>query len=103
QLGLTEYETQAYLALVSGGQMGASDISAKSKVPYSRIYDVLGRLEDKQFIIVKRGRPTKYVAKSPTEVVRVIRLDWEQKLENQDHDQRCLCDARTSCHNIQSS
>ncbi|MHA2047435.1 MAG: helix-turn-helix domain-containing protein, partial [Candidatus Thorarchaeota archaeon] len=37
QLGLTEYETQAYLALVSGGQMGASDISAKSKVPYSRI------------------------------------------------------------------
>ncbi|MHA2151278.1 MAG: TrmB family transcriptional regulator [Candidatus Thorarchaeota archaeon] len=81
QLGLTEYETQAYLALVSGGQMGASDISAKSKVPYSRIYDVLGRLEDKQFIIVKRGRPTKYVAKSPTEVVRVIRLDWEQKLE----------------------
>ncbi|TET06755.1 MAG: TrmB family transcriptional regulator [Candidatus Thorarchaeota archaeon] len=82
QLGLTEYETQAYLALVGGGQMGASDISAKSKVPYSRIYDVLGRLEEKQFIQVKRGRPTIYVAKSPTEVVRVIRLDWEQKLED---------------------
>jgi len=81
QLGLTEYETQAYLALVGGGQMGASDISAKSKVPYSRIYDVLGRLEEKQFIIVKRGRPTIYVAKAPTEVVRVIRLDWEQKIE----------------------
>ncbi len=82
QLGLTEYETQAYLALVSGGQMGASDISTKSKVPYSRIYDVLGRLEEKQFIQVKRGRPTIYVAKSPTEVVRVIRLDWEHKLED---------------------
>ena len=50
QMGLTEYETQAYLALVDGGQMAASDVSAKSKVPFSRIYDVLGRLEEKQFI-----------------------------------------------------
>ena len=32
QLGLTEYETQAYLALVDGGQMAASDLSAKSKL-----------------------------------------------------------------------
>ena len=30
---------------------------------------------------MKRGRPTIYVAKAPTEVVRVIRLDWEQKIE----------------------
>ncbi|TFG32612.1 TrmB family transcriptional regulator [Candidatus Thorarchaeota archaeon] len=81
QLGLTEYETQAYLALVSGGQMGASDVSTKSKVPFSRIYDVLGRLEEKQFIQVKKGRPTSYVAKSPTEIVKLIRLDWEERLK----------------------
>ncbi|MHA2322800.1 MAG: TrmB family transcriptional regulator [Candidatus Thorarchaeota archaeon] len=80
-LGLTEYETQAYLALVAGGQMGASDVSTKSKVPYSRIYDVLGRLEEKQFIQVKKGRPTTYVAKAPTEVMRLIRLNWEERLK----------------------
>ena len=34
ELGLTEYETAAYLALVAGGQMSASDISSRSKVPY---------------------------------------------------------------------
>ncbi|MBE0526444.1 MAG: TrmB family transcriptional regulator, partial [Candidatus Thorarchaeota archaeon] len=81
QLGLTEYETQAYLALVDGGQMAASDVSAKSKVPFSRIYDVLGRLEEKQFIQVQKGRPSIYVAKAPTEVMRVLRLDWEERLK----------------------
>jgi len=81
QLGLTEYETQAYLALVGGGQMAASDISAKSKVPFSRIYDVLGRLEEKQFVQVRKGRPTSYVAKAPTEVMRLIRLEWEERLK----------------------
>ncbi len=81
QLGLTEYETQAYLALVDGGQRSASDVSAKSKVPFSRIYDVLGRLEEKQFIQVQKGRPSIYVAKSPTEVMRLIRLDWEDRLK----------------------
>jgi len=81
QLGLTEYETHAYLVLVAGGQMGASDVSTKSKVPYSRIYDVLGRLEEKQFIQVRKGRPTTYIAKAPTEVMRLIRLDWEDRLK----------------------
>ena len=81
QLGLTEYETYAYLALVEGGQMAASDVSAKSKVPFSRIYDVLGRLEEKQFIQVQKGRPSMYVAKAPTEVMRILRLDWEERLK----------------------
>lgn len=81
QLGLTEYETQAYLALVDGGQMSASDVSMKSKVPFSRIYDVLGMLEEKQFIQVQKGRPKKIVAKAPSEVIRLIRLDWEDRLK----------------------
>ncbi len=81
ELGLTEYETSAYLALVEWGQLAASDISTKSRVPYSRIYDVLNRLEEKGFIQVQKGRPTIYVAKSPNEVVRLVRLDWEDRLE----------------------
>ncbi|MFX0107064.1 MAG: TrmB family transcriptional regulator, partial [Candidatus Hodarchaeota archaeon] len=81
ELGLTEYETSAYLALVEGGQMPASEISTRSQVPYSRIYDVLGRLEEKGFITVSKGRPTMYTAKAPTEVVRLVRLNWEQQIE----------------------
>jgi sugar-specific transcriptional regulator TrmB len=81
ELGLTEYETAAYLALVEGGQISASDVSSRSKVPYSRIYDVLGRLEEKAFIQVQRGRPTIYIAKAPTEVARLVRIAWEDKIE----------------------
>jgi HTH-type transcriptional regulator, sugar sensing transcriptional regulator len=81
QLGLTEYETQAYLALVDGGQMAASVVSTKSKVPFSRIYDVLGRLHEKQFIQVQKGRPSMYIAKAPTEVMNTLRLDWEERLK----------------------
>ena len=80
-LGLTDYETSSYLVLVEGGQMSASEVSTKSRVPYSRIYDVLGRLEEKGFIQVMRGRPTLYTAKAPTEVVRLVRLAWEDKIE----------------------
>ena len=82
ELGLTEYETAAYLALVEGGQISASDISSRSKVPYSRIYDVLGRLEEKAFIQVQRGRPTIYVAKAPTEVARLVKMAWDDKIES---------------------
>ncbi len=81
EMGLTEYEVQAYVVLVEGGQMAASDISSKSGVPFSRVYDVLGRLEEKGFIQIIRGRPTLYVAKAPTEIVRLVKLAWEEKIE----------------------
>jgi sugar-specific transcriptional regulator TrmB len=82
ELGFTEYEIHAYVTLVDGGQMAASEISSKSGVPFSRIYDVLSRLEEKGFLQVQRGRPTRYVARAPTEVVRLIKLGWEKKLED---------------------
>ncbi len=81
ELGLSgEYEVQAYVALVDGGPLTASEVSAKSKVPFSRVYDVLGRLEEKGFIQVGRGRPTSYTAKAPTEVVRLVQLSIEERI-----------------------
>ncbi|NWF95309.1 MAG: TrmB family transcriptional regulator [Candidatus Thorarchaeota archaeon] len=82
QLGLTEYEVQAYVTLVDGGKMAASDISTVSRVPFSRIYDVLGRLEARGFIQVSRGRPTQYLPKAPSEVMRLVRLAWEETLDS---------------------
>lgn len=81
EFGLTEYEVQCYVSLVDGGEMSASDISSDSGVPYSRVYDVLGRLEEKGFIQSRRGRPTMYIPKAPTEVTRLVRITWENRLE----------------------
>ena len=43
-LGLTGYEIRVYLSLLDTGSMTAADISKKSGVPYSKIYEVTQQL-----------------------------------------------------------
>ncbi|KAF6241998.1 transcriptional regulator, partial [Nitrosopumilus sp. b1] len=66
KIGLTSYEIRTYTALLKSGELTASDLSQKSGVPYSKIYEVLGTLEDKGWIGSDESRPTKYFAKSPS-------------------------------------
>ena len=66
KIGLTSYEIRTYTALLKSGELTASDLSQKSGVPYSKIYEVLGTLEDKGWIGSDDSRPTKYFAKSPS-------------------------------------
>jgi len=80
-LGLTEYEAKVYIGLVESGPTTASDLSDFSGVPHSRIYDVLSKLESRGWIESQSGRPTRYRAKSPSEVVRLHRIKKEEKLK----------------------
>jgi len=41
ELGLTEYETRAYLSLLEKGATTASKVSEHANVPYSKNYDTL--------------------------------------------------------------
>src|SRR5881396_3352097 len=45
--GLTEYEVKAYIALVEAGTVPASQLSTTARLPYSKIYEILGNLERK--------------------------------------------------------
>lgn len=81
ELGLTEYEARVYSALVSGGPSTAGELSKLANVPYSRIYDVLSRLERRGWVEVQSGRPSRYRSKSPTEVVRLIKTEEERKIK----------------------
>ena len=78
-MGLTMYESQAYVTLTSLISSNATEISEKSGIPRSKIYDVLKGLVKKNFIDVEDGRPLTYNVKSPIEVLsrEKERLDAE--------------------------
>ncbi len=71
--GLNSYESKLWLALLSRGVSSAGELSDISNVPRSRTYDVLETLEKKGFIITKVGKPLKYIAIPPQEVVERVK------------------------------
>jgi sugar-specific transcriptional regulator TrmB len=71
--GLNSYEAKIWTALLSRGISSAGELSDISNVPRSRTYDVLESLEKKGFVMMKLGKPIKYMAMSPTEVIDVIK------------------------------
>ena len=83
-IGLTSYEIRSYTTLLKEGEINASEISEKSSVPYSKIYEVLGTLEEKGWIGSDDSRPTKYFAKSPTTALETTKQSAENEfLKNQ--------------------
>ena len=68
-IGLTMYEAQAYVTLTSLIQGTATEVAEKSNIPRSKIYDVLKKLSEKDFIEVEGGRPLTYIVKSPVDVL----------------------------------
>lgn len=68
-IGLTLYEAEAYIALTSLISSNATEIAEESGIPRSKIYDVLKKLVEKNFIEVEEGRPLTYNVKSPVEVL----------------------------------
>ena len=79
KIGLTSYEIKTFSSLLKTGELTASDLSQKSGVPYSKIYEVLGTLEEKSWIGSDESRPTKYFAKSPSTGLDTTK----QKMENE--------------------
>lgn len=68
-IGLTMYEAQAYVTLTSLISATADEVSQNSGIPRSKIYDVLKKLNEKQFLEIEDGRPLTYNVKSPVEVL----------------------------------
>jgi len=66
---LNLYEARVWTALLSRGVSTAGELSNISDVPRSRTYDILESLEKKGFIVMKMGKPIKFIALKPEEVV----------------------------------
>jgi len=94
QVGLTTYESEAYLALISKRMMTAEEISEKTSVPITRVYGTLEQLMQKGFAKVVQGRPKRFHAVSPEqakrEYVTHLRQEYETELLTIDNALRNL-------------
>ncbi len=85
---LNLYEVRIWTALLSRGVSTAGELSDIGNVPRSRAYDVLESLEKKGFVVMKLGKPIKYLAVEPQEVVgrvkKLVKIDSENKIKKLD-------------------
>ncbi len=82
---LNLYEVKLWTAILSRGVSTAGELSDIADVPRSRSYDVLESLEKKGFVVMKLGKPIKYIAIPPGEVVDRVKknmhLDAQEKIK----------------------
>ncbi len=81
--GLNLYEVKIWTALLSRGVSTAGELSDIANVPRSRSYDVLESLEKKGFVIMKVGKPIKYIAVPPKEVVERVKKNLRESADEQ--------------------
>ncbi len=79
---LNIYEVKIWTALLSRGISTAGELADISSVPRSRSYDVLETLEKKGFVIMKLGKPIKYLAVKPEEVIRRVKKNVKENADN---------------------
>ena len=78
---LNLYEVKLWTALLSRGVSTAGELSDIADVPRSRSYDVLESLEKKGFVVMKLGKPIKYIAIPPTEVVDRVKKNMHHEAQ----------------------
>ena len=76
-LGFTEYEAKAYLALLRGGPATAYAVARDSGVPRSKVYGVLEGMVGRGVAFVSHGEPVGYAPLPPAELVRARRREAE--------------------------
>jgi sugar-specific transcriptional regulator TrmB len=82
QLGLTEYETKAYTALLNMHLCTATQASERSGVPRTRIYQVLESLQRKGWVRVYSGVPLLFQAVEPSIVFEKVKEDYAELLDS---------------------
>lgn len=78
---LNLYEVKVWAALLSRGVSTAGELSDIANVPRSRSYDVLESLEKKGFVVMKLGKPIKYIAVPPSEVIERVKKNMREDAE----------------------
>lgn len=81
-LGFTSYEARAYTALVREHPLTGYELSKRSGIPGSKIYECIERLNRKRLIVPVGDNPARYVAVPPDELVKKLSRDFDISVKN---------------------
>ena len=62
RLGFTQYEAQAYTALVGQAPITGAEVGRRAAMPPSKVYETLTRLQARGAVLVNRSEPVLYAA-----------------------------------------
>ena len=77
QLGVSSQEAKAYLSLLEKDNVTGYGLGKNAGIHSSKIYNVIGKLLDRDFIIATDTRPVRYFPRKPPEVVGIIKKEFE--------------------------
>lgn len=81
ELGLTSYESKAYLALIQRESFTAAELARQSKIPRQRIYDVVAGLMQRGLAMQRPGTSVTYAAVSPDVALDGLMMHHRQQLD----------------------
>jgi sugar-specific transcriptional regulator TrmB len=79
ELGLTQYETEAYIGLLKNGSLTANELVKKTNIPHGKVYFALHDLVKKNFINITNIKPQIF---SPIKPELAINKFIEEKTQN---------------------
>jgi sugar-specific transcriptional regulator TrmB len=65
EFGLSKYEAQAYVTLITKGTISAGELSYYSNLPRTKVYPTLLKLEKKKIAIISKSKPIMCTAIAP--------------------------------------
>lgn len=65
EFGLSKYEAQAYVTLITKGTISASELAYYSDLPRTKVYPTLLKLEKKKIAIISKSKPIMCTAIAP--------------------------------------
>lgn len=82
-LNLNKYESLAYSIILKKGIIDASTISKEGNIPFGKIYESLGSLNNKGLIEIQDTRPKKYRIKNPQKAFKNFLKEKSEKSERE--------------------
>jgi sugar-specific transcriptional regulator TrmB len=93
-LGLTKYESVAYISLMNEGTCSAREISSICGMPYGKTYEVIRNLERKGFAEMIPTKPLRCAAVEPEHAFKQIRERFISNIQKAEDDAKKIVRGR---------